>query len=728
MAKRLATRPYSGPSDSGLPDNVKGLPDHAREIWVAAFNSAWDGWSSDKTDLTQEGYAHAVAWAAVKKLYKKNAEGAWVKRSLAWEGQGRITKVWRSADGAHHWRATVMDDGVDCYATRMTIDFQDDVCQRADAGPMPWLGIAHYGRQSQIGEATRLYRDGRFVKAEGVFTVETGNALQRQLARAAYEAAESESDLLPAHRAIATSQAFYPEAHAVEDCGVLAYTRGRMDHIALTTRPGNSRADFGVEEDEMRSSKTRRDLRRDDAAAIVGPDLAKALDASQQAKRSAAGDDEDDDGLIYRMAADGTVELTGDADRTPPAERDAANLRDWAEAMEEVEVLAGAGHRQPADVENARAFFRHRLGDGTIHKPTLAEARAMFAEETALAGALLRATGETNFAKAIRAVVSDPDQVGPAPAPAPAAKTRAGRRVKAEMLDKAKKAMEQAKSAGDTMKEFVAWATQNMPADTSSRAIHRSLAADADYRAQVTERWGAEPDDSVIETMNTHALVQAASEAGYTFIDIVIANIQAEDLDQSTRLANVQRALNEFGQIIAQIIAHVAAQQEPRSSGAAAGNGVKPDGAGGAAAAPSGGPDPEARAAVTASLEDIDAALDGGVTPDEMQGLLEQLTENLRRCLPPPPAADGATVEILARLRAIEDRISAGPPPADPPPGDEHRMGPPAAPPRRKGMLPRLGTDVLRQRRSEERPGPYGWSPSQFAHGAHHRAAFDPRE
>ncbi|OGS01139.1 MAG: hypothetical protein A2V88_08645, partial [Elusimicrobia bacterium RBG_16_66_12] len=130
MEPQLLTRPYSGASDASLPDNVKALPDHAREIWVAAFNSAWDSWDADKTDQPREGYAFAVAWAAVKRLYKQQ-DGKWLKRSLI-EGEGYFTKVWRSADGSHRWRATVMDDGVDQYATRMTIEFQDDVCSRAE--------------------------------------------------------------------------------------------------------------------------------------------------------------------------------------------------------------------------------------------------------------------------------------------------------------------------------------------------------------------------------------------------------------------------------------------------------------------------------------------------------------------------------------------------------------------------------------------------------------------
>ena len=52
------------------------LPAHAREIYRQAFNHAWDGYA-DRLD--REAVAHRVAWAAVKRLYRK-AGGVWVPR------------------------------------------------------------------------------------------------------------------------------------------------------------------------------------------------------------------------------------------------------------------------------------------------------------------------------------------------------------------------------------------------------------------------------------------------------------------------------------------------------------------------------------------------------------------------------------------------------------------------------------------------------------------------
>jgi cation transport regulator len=49
-----------------LPPSVKGhLPSHAQEIYRAAFNNAW------KASRLDEARAHRIAWAAVKRKYRK---------------------------------------------------------------------------------------------------------------------------------------------------------------------------------------------------------------------------------------------------------------------------------------------------------------------------------------------------------------------------------------------------------------------------------------------------------------------------------------------------------------------------------------------------------------------------------------------------------------------------------------------------------------------------------
>jgi cation transport regulator len=60
-----------------LPAPVRNhLPVHAQEIYLAAFNNAWNEYAH-RPD--REILAHKVAWAAVKKRYEKIGT-EWVKK------------------------------------------------------------------------------------------------------------------------------------------------------------------------------------------------------------------------------------------------------------------------------------------------------------------------------------------------------------------------------------------------------------------------------------------------------------------------------------------------------------------------------------------------------------------------------------------------------------------------------------------------------------------------
>jgi cation transport regulator len=72
--------PYNKISE--LPDSVRdNLPKHAQEIYLSAFNSAWDQYDQPEErrgDASREETAHKVAWAAVKKVYEKDEKsGNW---------------------------------------------------------------------------------------------------------------------------------------------------------------------------------------------------------------------------------------------------------------------------------------------------------------------------------------------------------------------------------------------------------------------------------------------------------------------------------------------------------------------------------------------------------------------------------------------------------------------------------------------------------------------------
>jgi cation transport regulator len=69
--------PYAINDD--LPVSVRShLPPHAQDIYREAFNAAWDRYGGE------EAVPHRIAWAAVKRRYRKVGE-RWVPREADWE-------------------------------------------------------------------------------------------------------------------------------------------------------------------------------------------------------------------------------------------------------------------------------------------------------------------------------------------------------------------------------------------------------------------------------------------------------------------------------------------------------------------------------------------------------------------------------------------------------------------------------------------------------------------
>ena len=71
--------PYMTTAD--LPPAVRHLPPHAQEIFMAAFNNAWETYA-ERGPQAQEEITFRVAWAAVKKQYRKHGDH-WVSKE-AW--------------------------------------------------------------------------------------------------------------------------------------------------------------------------------------------------------------------------------------------------------------------------------------------------------------------------------------------------------------------------------------------------------------------------------------------------------------------------------------------------------------------------------------------------------------------------------------------------------------------------------------------------------------------
>lgn len=746
MPTQLVTRPYSGTDDVDLPDNVKALPDHAREIWVAAFNSAWDSYEDADTDLTQEGYSAAVAWSAVKRLYKQD-DGSWVKRNSIAFGDGYLTKIWRDAAGVYRWKAMVSDDGVDAYATRMTIDLLDDMVARAESEGMPWLGIAHYRDYSRLGTVDKLYRDGRKLKSEGTFLTESPDELTRSLATAVVEQALEDAKALPAHRVIRTSIAFYPDAHSIEDCGIVGFTRGRLEHVAVTSRPANSRADFSIEEGDMarRSNATRREMRREDAAAVVGDELAERLhelEADGDHLRSA-----DEDGLVYRVDEGGLAVSHDDGETfielvaAPVAtEGDEPVLRFAGSPRNKYGTHASKGFKG----NYAAAWRCHfsAIGGGALSGKATGPIRGTMRRTEMIAAGMkpkcklptsdgMEARGgaksplkcsfpagpsdyglerwakpsdDNLTAEDIRLTCKDLETIKRAAIAE--IKRRAADREKREKSDPEDEIdLEELRSIDD---EFgpPAENTEEAPPPDEGRRPFEAVAVDVGLRSLVAERWGVEPDDSVITTMNKAAVRDAAYTAGYTFLDIVMANVTAEpeDLTLEGRLQNVQSALNEFGAIIADLLSHAVNLSRSDNAEGGDGAGVNPDGeATEAVNPPPGEPDADAQAAVVGTLDAIRSFTEEGGDAGRAQELMEQLAENLERVIPKPPpdpttaiaeAVAQALTPVLGRLEDLERSLNERRAPAESPEPEPRR---PMRPPPRRSHVPRLEPSAPKQ-------------------------------
>jgi len=75
--------PYNQVTD--LPDSVKeNLSEHAQQIYLAAFNKAWDKYSDPSRrsgDDSREETVHKIAWNAVKEKVKNDRRRRVARRS-----------------------------------------------------------------------------------------------------------------------------------------------------------------------------------------------------------------------------------------------------------------------------------------------------------------------------------------------------------------------------------------------------------------------------------------------------------------------------------------------------------------------------------------------------------------------------------------------------------------------------------------------------------------------
>ena len=730
----LVTRPYSGTADDTLPDSVKKLPKHGREIFVAAFNSAWDSYDPDESKQdSQEGYAMAVAWAAVKKVYKQNEDGEWVERSYVLGSyEGMLTRV-SDRDGLVTWRTTCSDDGVDVYATRMTTDLHDDFIRRAGSRGLPFLTIAHYNQIARIGRATKLYRDGRRLKAEGVFF--TTEEISRQhghepddltipLARAAADTALQEQNVMPRLRKVRTSIGFKPLGAANEDLGVLAYTRGYLPEITMTSHPGNSRVDFGAQQ-RSGDMQTRisPDFMQFDAGSIVGEELAAELDKRLRKvigeTRSGESGDDDPAELLYRSLA-GLEEMDVAAlDQTAliaAAHRSGLSADQKGQIEKRFEEL-----KRPAPWDRDGKRLSDRLLDvielhelqakGLVHEDAVLRAREEIADAF-IGGTIENVEGVTFTVKDGKLFMrSEHGHV--------AFSGRAGRRLQSKQLKALEEAMTQLSGVSQSVAAIVAWANEATDEGGDGRSYEpQAVEPGRKFHELLLERMhhGPDPDQGLIETMEYQEMVGVVMNATYTLSDIIIANLTPEnEMTTDARMSNIEAATGEYLQVINAII--MQAYGGGRSAPAPAradyrsvdGNdhdatkdraGVKPEGAAPGAvnppSRPAGEPDLSRFDEVVVNTRQLIAE---GATAQELQEALNEIAGSIEEARPEPeesPQVDAlaqrvggvemSISQVLALLEELKERGSAAAPAADADPQALTRR--PDLQPRRRSMSP----------------------------------------
>lgn len=229
-----------------------------------------------------------------------------------------ITKASVQADGSMRWQAVTSDTSPDNTGESTSLTLFQDWNERIDKGLTvsflppprePFLGVSHYSDLDGDGEAgiaDKRYIDGNRFKAGGTFKADNS------LGQALFNAVKSEVELTrrgdTVDKPIRISAAWWDIEHShgpfiftrkslTDVCPMCAggegnkvYLKGQLDHFATTRVPINPRTSLALQEKSMATT------RKDDAASIVGDDLAEELEE----KSKLVGKSEAADGLVVK--------------------------------------------------------------------------------------------------------------------------------------------------------------------------------------------------------------------------------------------------------------------------------------------------------------------------------------------------------------------------------------------------------------------------------------------
>ena len=222
-----------------------------------------------------------------------------------------ITKSSMS-DGMMKWSAVNSDTGADLYGERMTLDlyrsmikkinanepppsaFKELVCSEYWCGGMPYISIAHYpdaNGKTVPGQPSDLFIDGTQLKARGIL-------FDNRLGTEVWKSLKDDENTPIDDERIRISIAFLDLAHKHGDNGKIfkrnsltdicleclkkvgnkIYLDGYLVHLALTRKPVNPRTIMQSEDAMTKKSKI--ETRKEDAASIVGEELANEIEKS----------------------------------------------------------------------------------------------------------------------------------------------------------------------------------------------------------------------------------------------------------------------------------------------------------------------------------------------------------------------------------------------------------------------------------------------------------------
>jgi len=291
------------------------LPSEGKKVFESVYDDRLKA-CKDKggsEDSCQESAAKQ-AWGAVSNAgWSKDSEGNWTKKAELSQFSMTITKAsFDKATQEMRWLASASDTQEDSYGDNMTLELFQDFLGRIEAnepapedfrsdfwqGGMPYLSVSHYpdfNGAAVPGDVEVTYVDGDYLKAKGQYRdTPLGRACFRAICDDLYNTEKSEHQ-----DRVRISIAFLDWSHRHKSNGFMferksltdfcpeclreliqgeyagkEYLKGQLVHYAHTRVPVNKRTVMEVD----KSMTTR----KEDAASIVGEELAEELEAKNK--------------------------------------------------------------------------------------------------------------------------------------------------------------------------------------------------------------------------------------------------------------------------------------------------------------------------------------------------------------------------------------------------------------------------------------------------------------